>query len=150
MISKPEAAAQLNGSQYGEEGSRELFASMKEAGLVAVFGASDDLMEFRGAIHDELGAWDGGSAYLTSAGLLVNDCDDDECPHFTRAKENAVTIDALWASEGDYSWTFKTAIPHETFEIVEGDEPYCRGLVFALADVATLSSTQKEQNNAGR
>jgi len=68
-----EAAAQLDGSQYGQEGSRELFAAMKAAGLVAVFGASDDLVEFRGAIDDEVGAYGGTTIPLTSDGLLVNE-----------------------------------------------------------------------------
>ncbi len=49
------AAAKLDGKQYGDEGSSTLFAEMKEHGLVAVFGASDDLMEFRGAVYDEVG-----------------------------------------------------------------------------------------------
>lgn len=35
-----------------------------------------------------------------------------------------------------YSWIYQTDIPHATFEIVEGDDPYCRGIVFALADAA--------------
>lgn len=130
-----DAAAKLDGSEYGEEGSRDLFAEMKAAGLVAVFGASDDLMEFRGAINDEVGAWGGGTAYLTPAGLLDNDCDNDDCPHFQRAKANASTIKAIW-SDGEYSWRYETAIPCERFVVKEDGEPYCQGIVFALADAA--------------
>lgn len=137
-MTRDEAAAKLDGNEYGKEGSKELFATMKEAGLVAVFGASDDLMEFRGAINDEVGCYNGGTAYLTSTGLLANDCDSDDCPHFARAKEKAPTIDAVWASDG-YSWTYKTAIPYTTFDIKEDGDNYCAGLVFSLADVATAS-----------
>jgi hypothetical protein len=128
-------AAKLVGATYRNVISKELAAEAKAAGLVVVYGMSDDLMEFDGAIYDELGGYNGETAYLTSAGLLQNECDHDECPHFEKLKEQAATIEALWCAEGDYSWTFKTDIPHETFEITEDGETYCRGIVFALADV---------------
>lgn len=129
-----EAAKQLDGNQYGEEGSRDLFAAMKAAGLVAVFGASDDLMEFRGAINEELSAYEGTTAYLTPNGLVENDCDSDRCPHFARARQKAATIKAKW-DDGGFSWRYETKIPCERFVIKEDDEPYCEGIVFALADV---------------
>jgi hypothetical protein len=128
------AAAALNGSEYREEGSRELFAAMKAANLVAVFGASDDLMEFRGAIDDEIGAWDGGIAYVTADGMLANDCENESCPHFERAKQSAASIRAIWAPDDlPHSWLIKSDIPHETFEVVEDGQPYCRGIVFSLS-----------------
>lgn len=129
------AAKKLDGGEYGKEGSPELFEDMKTAGLVAVFGASDDLMEFRGAIDDEVGAYDGGTAYLTPAGLLENDCANDRCPHFIRAQKEAAKIEALWCAGETVSWTYETSIPHATFTINEDGEPYCVGIVFALADV---------------
>lgn len=129
-----ELAALLNGREYSNEITPEESAQAKAAGLVVVYGASDDLMELAGAIHDEVGCSDGGTAYLTSTGLLTNDCESDNCPHFDKIKAKATAIEAIWA-DGDYSWTYKTTIHHETFEIVEGDDKYCRGIVFALADV---------------
>lgn len=130
-----EAAKQLDGVQYGEEGSRELFAAMKAAGLVAVFGASDDLVEFRGAIDDEEGAYKGATVYLTPAGLLKNDCENDDCPHFAKAQKQAATIEAKW-DDGGYSWRYETTIPCARFVVKEDDEPYCEGIVFALADAS--------------
>lgn len=128
-----EAAAALNGNQYREEGSRELFAEMKASGLVAVFGASDDLIEFRGAINDEDGAWEGGEYHVTPRGLMRNECDNDDCPYFAKLLKSAVVIEAKW-DDGGFSWRYETAIPHEKFIINEDDEPYCEGIVFALAD----------------
>lgn len=128
-----EAAAQLNNCQYREEGDANLFKRMKEDGLVAVYGASDDLMEFEGAIRDELSAWEGTTAYLDANGLLHNDCENDRCPHFEKLKAGAATIKAIWDKDG-FSWVYETAIPHVTFEVMEDDEPYCRGIVFALKD----------------
>lgn len=129
-----EAADQLNGGEYGEEGSKELFKAMAHAGLVAVYGASDDNMEFSGAINDEVGCYGGGMAYLNSDGLLQNDCSADDCPYFVEIKKTATTIKAVWCI-GEFSWTFETTIPHVKFIINEDGEPFCEGIVFALADV---------------
>lgn len=129
-----EAAARLDGNEYRLEGSQGLFEAMKLFGLVAVFGASDDLMEFRGAINDEIACYNGGTAYVTRQGLLTNDCDSENCPHYERSKDSAVPLVAKWDVNG-FSWVYDTQIPHETFIIKEGDENYCKGIVFALADV---------------
>jgi hypothetical protein len=130
-----ELAEELNGYQYGEEVSKELAAQAKENNLVIVFGASDDLMEFCGAIDDEIGAYEGTTAFITSEGLLENKCDID-CPYFEHATEKAKKIEALWCddSEGP-DWTYATDIPHETFEVIDEGRVYCRGIVFSLDDL---------------
>lgn len=90
-----ELAALLNGREYRKEITEEEVAQAKQSGLVVVYGASDDLMEFCGAIHDEVGCFDGWIAYLNSEGLLQNECENSECPHFSKLKEQAATIEAL-------------------------------------------------------
>ncbi len=140
MITREEAAAKLDGNQYREEGSKELWKAMKEAGLVAVFGESDDLMEMEGAIHDQFGVYGGNFAYLTSRGLFESDCDNDDCPYARRMKTKTQKIEALWAPEGiegNPSWAYATDIPHSTFKIMEDGELYCIGIVFALSDVVS-------------
>jgi len=139
MLTKESAAAALHGSEYREEGSRELFADMKAAGLVAVFGASDDLMEFRGAIDDETSPSREGEP-IGRNGLINSRCDDgDDCPYYKDEVARAARIFANWDDGSGYSWTYTTTIPHATFDVVEidGDERelYCRGIVFAIADV---------------
>ena len=133
-----EAAAALNGNEYGKEGTKELFGRMKAAGLVAVFGYSDDNMEFRGAIDDEIGCYDGGTAYLNDNGLLKSECDEgDDCPYYEKLQKKARSITALWCptdADPQPSWAYATDIPHVTFEIMETDELFCRGIVFRLAD----------------
>ena len=99
-----------------------------------VFGASDDLMEFRGAVNDEIGAWEGTTAYFTKGGLLNNECDNEDCPYFKKAQQTAAIIDAKWDTDG-YSWVYETTIPHATFDILADGEKYCRGIVFALEDL---------------
>lgn len=134
-MTKEELAAMLNGRQYGDELSRAEADQAKAAGLVVVYGYSDDNMEFEGAISEEIGCSDGGTAYLTRAGLLQNECENEECPHFERMKARASTIEALWCNEEGYSWTYRTAIAHATFDVMEDGEKFCRGIVFSLADV---------------
>ena len=131
-----EAAQALDGSEYREEGSEELFKQMSIEGLVAVFGASDDLMEFRGAIEDEIGCYDGGDAFLTREGILENQCDCDECPYFKQIHSKATKLEAIWAPpDSRASWAYETEIPHERFRVLEDGEMYCWGIVFRLADV---------------
>jgi hypothetical protein len=104
-------AKALNNREYRAETTRAEEREAEEKGLVIVFGASDDLMEFRGAVNDEIGVYGGGVAYFTNAGLLTNDCDEENCPHFKRLLKSAVPIEAKWDIEG-YSWVYKTKIPH--------------------------------------
>jgi hypothetical protein len=140
-----EAAAELHGSQYRNEGSNRLFKQMKDAGLVAAFGASDDLLEFRGAIYDEVGAWDGTTAYVQGGELLQRKCDNEQCPHeevrIAAAKKSATVVEAVWTprdGKGEVfaSWLIKSNVPHETFDVMEDGELYCRGIVFRLEDTA--------------
>lgn len=128
----------LNGSTYPFEPSQETQRAAKEGGIVIVFGASDDLMEFRGAIYDEIGAYKGTVAYVTRKGRVANECGNDECPHYARAKAKADTIRAVWSDKGDPCWSYETDIPHATFEVMEDGEVYCRGIVFDLADAGML------------
>lgn len=130
-----EAANKLDGCEYGKEGNPKLFAEMKREGLVAVFGGSDDNMEFVGAIHDEISCYNGGFAYLTHEGLLKSECDEgDSCPYFVKIQEKAAVIEAVWDEDG-VSWQYKTKINHATFMVKEDGADFCRGIVFALADV---------------
>lgn len=130
-----EAVEKLNGNEYGIEGSKELWSAMKAAGLVAVFGSSDDLMEFRGAINEEIGSYEGTIAYVTRYGLKTNCCENERCPYYLNQLDKATTIKAKWDS-GGFSWQYETVIPHKKFVIKEDGEPYCEGIVFALSDVS--------------
>jgi hypothetical protein len=135
-----ELAAELSGMQYPLRIPKALTDAAKAAGLVIVYGASDDLMEFEGAIYDEIGVYEGGTAFVDAKGLLPERDqieDDDDLKDYFARQPNAKPIEALWAEEGEYSWTYKTDIPHETFEVIEdGCPPYCRGIVFALSGLA--------------
>jgi hypothetical protein len=102
-----EFAEGLNGRQYGKELYPFEERRAKAHGFVVVFGYSDDNAEFRGAIDDEVGCFDGGRVY----------------------EDGDRYIDAVWC-DGECDWTYKTNIPHATFDIYDGCDKYCRGIVF--------------------
>ena len=135
-------AAQFNGEPYPFEPSKDVARRAKDAGLVIVWGNSDDLLEFRGAIHEELGAWRGLRVMLDAQGIipsrdeLLFASNDGLIRHANREK-TSVEIHAVWcASRGVPPWTLKTSIPHATFDIMEDGECQSRGIVFRLADVS--------------
>lgn len=137
-MTKEALAAQLTGREIGNEITKAEELAAKGDGLVVIFGASDDLMEIRGAADEEIDCYGGTTAAFTANGLLANECSEgDECPNFRRP-DSARDVVALWCAEPNGpSWTYKTDIPHVTFDITEEGDLYCRGIVFALADVSS-------------
>ena len=140
-MTKEILAKKLDGREYTKEITKDEESAAKEAGLVVIFGASDDLMEFRGAIYDECDAYDGGEALIDKKGLLKQReqiDNDEELEDFFVRRKTARKVEALWCKEGQWSWTFKTDIPHATFDICESDgrerNPYCRGIALSLSD----------------
>ncbi|OYO76090.1 hypothetical protein C8E03_108134 [Lachnotalea glycerini] len=125
-------AKMIDGKEYGYPMfSKKELQIAKDNGFVIVSGASDDLMEFEGTIQDEQGCYDGGMIYFDRQGAFGSDgyatnriealwCDDKE------SKDDSGNI---------ITWTYKTDIPHETFMVYEDGEPYCRGIVFSIADL---------------
>lgn len=121
----------LNGVQYGEfpEG---IIKEAEENGIVIVSGASDDLCELEGAICDEFGCYDGGTIYLDEEGRLYRQ---------KRKEVPCKYITAKWDEDGEdgFTWTYDTDIPHETFEMFDRGEKYCRGFVFYKKSLRTES-----------
>lgn len=134
-----EFAEMLFGRENGMEISGEESRSAAESGLIALYGYSDDNVEIVGAFRDEVGAYNGTTIFLTKTGVLQDpacDCVENcNCPYFTRAKNNAKTVNAVWHNDGGPCWTFETDIPHETFTILEDGEPWCIGIVFSMEDL---------------
>lgn len=142
MTPKEMFAARMNGREIGHEISEAECADAKEAGLVVVFSASDDLLEFRGAINDERGAYNGALAFIDEDGLipLRDEIESDEVmkSYFDRWPKR-VEISAKWDFDG-YSFLIDSKAPYAAFEIVESDVPieeckYCRGIVIDLKDL---------------
>lgn len=131
-----ELAAMLSGREIGGEIFPEEEQIAKDYGLVVVYGYSDDNMELRGAIEEEIGAYEGTVVYITAAGLLeepaCDSAEDCDCPYFVAAQKEAKAIEAVWHDEDGPCWTYETDIPHETFDIYEDGEVWCVGIVFSM------------------
>lgn len=136
----------LNGRQYRSELSREEERQAFQDGMLIVFGASDDLLEFRGVFHDELGAYNGTKAEIDCKGSKPVWKHGDE-KGFDEAKEffareglRSFTVVAEW-DVGDFSWIVSIDVANShgdgpnccPFLIKEDDEQYCRGLVIDFA-----------------
>lgn len=124
--------------------SEEVIKEAKEKGVAIAYGESDDLLEFRGAIYDEISVYDGGVAYVNKEGLVTNECDEEYCPHYAKLVEKASTVHAIWCPEKDgeivCSWEITADIPHHKFNIMEDGELFCIGIVFALSDAKQLTT----------
>lgn len=130
-----EFAKSISGKEYGyPQFTKEEIETAKENGFVIVYGASDDLMEFEGAIRDEGGCFDGGRVYFNKTEVCQDESDRSAFDNYSNS------INAVWDGDADengklITWTYETSIPHETFMICEGGEPYCRGIVFNISDL---------------
>ncbi len=102
-------AKMLDGRQYMDEMTADEEKIASENGFVVVFGYSDDNCELRGAVRDEIGCYDGG---------------------VIRAKGLPKPINAIWCpADKECSWSYETDMPHEEFNIFDGDELFCVGIV---------------------
>ncbi len=111
-MTKEELAVMLDGRQYLKETTPQIEQLARDNNLLIVYGESDDLCEFRGAIDDEFDCFEGGT--ITHEELLS-------------------PIEAIWCSDDvECSWTYKTDLPYSEFRIFEDDEVYCVGIVVDL------------------
>ena len=139
-----EFAALLNGRQYMHEITKEEEAQAKALGIVVMCGYSDDNVELRGAVDDEVSAYEGTTLRMTRLGLLPDwdrlvENENDEAiyeDYFLKKHAGFKEIEAVWCPKDiNTSWAFRTEIPHATFDVMEGDELFCRGIVFSLSAV---------------
>jgi hypothetical protein len=129
-----EAKKLLHGREIGSEVLEKDEAWLKSADLIVLFGASDDLVEIRGAIHDEVGAYDGTVVPFRKGQLYKPVCEAEDCPHEENLREGTIDIKANW-SRGDVSWSFETEIPHEVFDVLEDGAVFCKGIIFCRESV---------------
>ena len=139
-------AARLNGRSIGNEIDPHEEAEAKANGLLVVFGASDDLCEFRGALYDEVGAWSGADIRIGGSSdkpELLPEIEHDERETLAKhgvllaaaqRREGALKIKANWDAPDSPAWTYETDAPHVTFDILEDGEVWCRGIVIDLKD----------------
>lgn len=115
-------AKELTLSEFNDKPYRDLpkeaIETAKNNNIVIVYGQSDDLLEFDGALYDEFGCYEGGTFYF--------DKDGNNVKEMTRN-----IIQAIWCGDNtEWTWSYKTTIPHENFEMMDDGEKYCQGFVF--------------------
>ncbi len=133
----------LDGREYTEEITKEEEAIAKNNNFVVCFGASDDLLEFRGAIYDECGAYNSVLVYVINGKVITESGFDEKylevSKEFNTPIPSLTTVKAIWCEADEFpkdldaSWLIKVegakSVP---FDIVEDGELYCRGVVFEL------------------
>lgn len=135
MISPAQMAEMLNGRQYLDELTPDMLAQADACSLVIVLGRSDDIIVLKGALSASMGCYRGDDFKLDREGFVVSECSEGGyCPYYKKYVERLPTLTSVWA-EGEYSWSYRTDIPHASFDILEDDEKYCRGIVFSLNDL---------------
>jgi hypothetical protein len=150
--------ALLQGRQYRDEITEELEETAKENGLLVLFGASDDLLELRGAVSDEVGAYKGGIVYLVKKKGnklgVVSEHVLDEIQALMSENDLEYSLPKIKAAASEWcppslacSWLITTDFPHSTFDIMEDNDLYCRGVVIDIRDIENaLNNLNNNQN----
>jgi len=144
-------AMMITGREYRDELTTEDENIAKESNLIVIFGASDDLLEFRGSFGDEVGAYDGIDNVLFNKNSLLRKPDQEDLleenfdeedfeiqfAKYLEDKKSAKSVNAVWCpkDENDKIYTFWEIITkseHEKFDIVEDGELYCKGIVIQM------------------
>jgi hypothetical protein len=135
-MTKEELAKMLNEREYLNEMTAKEEVEAKVNNLVVVFGYSDDNIEFRGAISEEISMWQEKTIKINHEGLVLNQCDEDDCPYFDklyRSTKNYITVKFNdKAKENEYFWTIQTNLPFASFDIKNDGELFCKGIVFDI------------------
>jgi hypothetical protein len=148
-MTRTELAMKLTGRKYGDEMTDEEEQLAKDNGLIVIFGQSDDLIEFRGVIYDEISAWDGTDFIIATPGTKIPVDEDEETYRKAKALEpisisedsstNKNRFKAEWCpSDEDCSWRITTDLPNTTFQIMNEDDEnhvYCYGVVIEVKDL---------------
>ncbi len=137
-----DVAVMLNGREYGSEVSPAEEIEFKNAGIVVVYGYSDDCVEFEGAVNSEIGIWNAGYIPLLNGVPSDMDCATEVikasgCPTLKDVSKRLKHIKVKCGMNG---WEFDAEFPHEKFSIVEreSDDPCGEGLVYSLADLTEV------------
>lgn len=131
-------ASRISGQEYPLNDRTLDIEYAKANNLVIAFGSSDDLLEFRGAIYEELGAYEGTLSYiLNGKAVQKSEFEDDYIilqKYNILTEKPLTTVQSFWCPEGlDASWLIKVeGLESAPFDVMKDGELYCRGAVFLL------------------
>lgn len=130
-----QVAERMNGREYMHEITTDEAKELSYHGITVAFGASDDNVEFRGYVDDEIGCWEDVTIPILDNEILKkcsDDCEDYDCPLWKAALSKAKPIRAQFKNDG---WKFDAAFPHEKFLVMEDGEVFGEGIVFSKEDL---------------
>lgn len=142
-MTKEDLAALLNGREYLTEITGDEIEQARQAGLVAVFGFSDESVVFRGAFNEEVDACGAVSQviHFDAEGPMASEDELESDEVYLKlhrvyevaleVRRKALSVRVGWDRNG-YSWWIETDHPHVVFDILERGDPFCRGVVVDL------------------
>ena len=148
-MTKEGLAALMGGREHTGEINPAEEEIAKRNNLLVFFGASDDLLEVRGAAHDEFGAYDGTVVKFDKDGNTIaapehcNECED--CEHFKRHSDakKRFEVKAEWSPNGvKTSWRITADVPFVPFNVMEDGKLFCIGAVIDLDEVNGKEAAQ--------
>ena len=142
-MTKEDFAKRLHGNEYYNEITEQDQVLAEKNGFVVIYGWDDDATIFRGKIYGDSYTNRGGTIYFVN-GKFVDDYMKEpfggnndalikylEKYDFLKTKK---TIKAMWNNDS-IEWTYKTDIPHVTFDIMKDGDIFCRGIVIEQSDL---------------
>jgi hypothetical protein len=139
-----EWAKKLNGIEYPANELDTFNRELEADGIIAAYGASDDLLEFRGVIDDEIGAWEGTVVKIAQRDkgqyIIFDEEENRDSAEFNKKEIAAMKkVRAIWCpKDGDdiyASWEIDINVPYKNFDIMEDGELYCRGILFEAKEL---------------
>jgi hypothetical protein len=137
MSKTKEIANLLNGRMRGNEVTKQERIDFKKSGIIVIYGYSDDGIILTGAFDNGVCAFDGTEFYINKDGVLERSCDEcEDCYRYKKDYEQSKKITAIWHDLVYPCWTFRTDVPHETFDIISiSKEIFCKGIVININDL---------------
>ena len=148
-----EVAQELNNIDYNDIDDyvrNKISVPLKENGIVVAFGQSDDLLELRGAIYDEIDCYSPTKAIWLENQFI--DCNKlDKLYEFLEDEYDGLFINSIQNLCKDAKFIeinpevkncqfeYTTNIPCEWFNVLLDNELYCKGFIF------NIESLQKEK-----
>jgi hypothetical protein len=143
----------LSNREYRDETTSEIEKFAKDNNFVIMFGASDDLLEFRGAYFEEFGASNKTKFYFNKNMSIFYNKNKIDIAKLLNENRNIFNglhiennfeyelellnkIEVFWCkNEDNYAWSYKTNFPSISFDILEDGEIYSQGIIFSLDDL---------------
>lgn len=131
-------ADRLDGEEYPFFPSRVDLEYAKANSLVVAFCLSDDLLEFCGAIYDELDAFEGTLGYIFNGKAISEDelIQDQKVlqKYGFLSSRPSLSVKAIWEPKGiDAVWLVKVmGTESASFNVMEDGRVFCQGAVFQL------------------